>query len=81
MIGAKHDVIYFIPSLILDGQPFYRGRVITDGGKCEALVFLSPTLSPELANMKDVQADATFRTLPKHFKQLFTIHLSCESKV
>lgn len=53
----------------------------TRDGETEALVFLSPSLSPELAIMNDLQADATFRTVPKFFKQLFTVFLSHESKV
>ena len=67
--------------MTLDGEPFYRGHVITVDGDGEAFVFLSPSLFAELANMTELQADGTFRSLPKKFKQLFTIQLSYENKV
>ncbi|KAI9565308.1 hypothetical protein GHT06_009097 [Daphnia sinensis] len=50
------------------------GLVKTIAG--EALVFLSPTLLPELSEATELQADATFRTVPGLFKQLFTIHIT-----
>ncbi|XP_057373093.1 uncharacterized protein LOC130693893 [Daphnia carinata] len=56
------------------GGRFFRGLVKTVEG--EALVFLSPTLLPELSEATELQADATFRTVPGLFKQLFTIHIT-----
>ncbi|KAK4006120.1 hypothetical protein OUZ56_011275 [Daphnia magna] len=66
--------------LTLDGKSFYRGHVETVNGEGEALVFLSPSLTPELTNVTELQSDGTFRSLPKKFKQLLTIQLSFENK-
>ncbi|KZS19674.1 Uncharacterized protein APZ42_013838 [Daphnia magna] len=66
--------------LTLDGKSFYHGHVETVNGEGKALVFLSPSLTPELANGTDLQSDGTFRSLPKKFKQLLTIQLSFENK-
>jgi len=65
----------------LEGRPFYRGRVRTAGGG-SALVFVSSKLADAFANAKEIQADATFRTVPrKLFKQLFTLHVPIDGKV
>lgn len=57
-----------------EGGDFFLDRVSTaDGG--EAFVFLSPRLLQHLADTPELQADGTFRTVPKLFLQLFTLHI------
>ena len=64
----------------MDGSPFYYGKV-TDPSGGTALIFLSTALLVALRNVKKVHGDATFKTVPALFYQLFTLHLTAYGKV
>lgn len=68
-------IFFILSSDAFEGGEFFRGHVKVVDGE-EALVFLSPKLLPKLSEATEIQADATFRTLPGLFKQLFTLHIT-----
>lgn len=64
----------------LDGvNRFYHGRVTSTTGS--ALVFVSVPLVSYLRHAKEVHADGTFKTVPRFFYQLFTLHMVAYKKV
>lgn len=68
-------IIYATSREAFEGGDFFAGRVqSSDGG--QAFLFVSAVLLRLLGEVPDIQADGTFRTVPRLFTQLFTIHAS-----
>lgn len=63
-----------------DGSaPFYNGRVSTTTGT--AFVFISTRLLLALLTTLQVHSDATFKTVPELFYQMFTLHVLFNGRV
>jgi len=55
-----------------NGQPFFRGQVSdSDGGI--SCIFASDAQLDLLSNSQELHVDATYKTVPHQFYQLFTI--------
>lgn len=66
--------IYNRYSHSLQGDPFYRTtqRLGADGVN---VIFVSPTIEAEVGRAEEYHLDGTFKTVPRLFYQLFTVHL------
>jgi len=70
----NHPLVYTLSDGIIEGQqPWYRGQTMARDGSV-ALIFATDQMLQNLANADMVNADATFRTCPELFLQVFGLY-------